>query len=84
MKSIAITDRQSLIAATALANQNAPGSTGSWIAKPEKRAEIVSEPAWQEILRLRAALAYIHTAPSKTKMKDVREMAGMVLQVKHE
>lgn len=51
-----ITDRESLTAATMKAHIDAPASTGSWIGKIEARARVVSEPAWQEIERLRAEI----------------------------
>jgi len=51
-----ITDRKSLTEATKMAHINAPASTGSWIGKIDARAHVVSEPAWQEIERLRALL----------------------------
>lgn len=56
MPKIKITDRESLTKATMQAHIDAPASTGSWIAKIEKRAEVVSQPAWDEIVRLRKLL----------------------------
>lgn len=58
MNKIKITDRESLTKATIQAHIDAPAGTGSWIAKIEKRAEIVSQPAWDEIVRLRTGTTF--------------------------
>lgn len=68
-----ITDRDSLTEATLQANINTPDSVGSWKSKPRKRAELVSQPAWEEIERLRNALQAI--AVSKTSIKEMRDYA---------
>lgn len=51
-------------------------SSKSWTADPCSRAETVTEPAWNEILRLRAALFQVSNMKS---MPNARKVASAAL-----